>query len=230
MTLTLYHHPLASFCHKVLLALYENDTPFTSVVVDLGDRQASAEFFAFWPIGKIPVLRDGHFDRTLPETSIIIEYLEQHYPGSRPLLPHDEAARLDTRLWDRFFDCYVQVPMQKIVADRMRPEGEKDPRGVGDAHATLQIAYSMLDRRMADNTWIVGDAFSMADCSAAPALFYAGIVSPFTGDYPNTAAYFDRLAGRPSFKRTIAEARPYFALFPFVDDIPKRFLTDDAAP
>lgn len=228
MTLTLYHHPLASFCHKVLLALYENDTPFESVVVDLGDRQASAEFFAFWPIGKIPVLRDERFGRTVPETSIIIEYLEQHYPGDHPLLPHDEALRLDARLWDRFFDCYVQVPMQKIVADRMRPEGEKDPRGVVEAHATLQVAYAMLDRRTADKEWIIGDAFSMADCAAAPALFYAGIVSPFASDYPNAATYFDRLAERPSFKRTIAEARPYFHLFPFVDDMPKRFLGDKA--
>jgi glutathione S-transferase len=133
MTLILYHHPLASFCHKVLLALYENDTPFESVVVDLGDRQASAEFFAFWPIGKIPVLRDERFDRTIPETSIIIEYLDHHYPGTRPLLPPDERQRLDTRLWDRFFDCYVQVLMQKIVGDRLRPDDEKDARGVADA-------------------------------------------------------------------------------------------------
>jgi glutathione S-transferase len=226
MTLILYHHPLASFCHKVLLALYENDTPFRSVVVDLADREASAEFLGFWPIGKIPVLRDERFDRTIPETSIIIEYLEQHYPGARPLLSHDEVQRLDTRLWDRFFDCYVQVPMQKIVGDRLRLENERDARGVADAHATLQIAYAMLDRHMRDRAWVGGDGFSMADCAAAPALFYAGIVSPFAADYPAAAAYLDRLIARPSFQRTLAEARPYFHLFPFVDDMPKRFLSD----
>jgi glutathione S-transferase len=226
MTLILYHHPLASFCHKVLLALYENETRFTSVVVDLADREASAVFFDYWPIGKIPILRDEGAGRTVPETSIIIEYLDRHYPGARPLLPPDEALRLEARLWDRFFDCYVQVPMQKIVGDRLRPEGEKDPRGVSEAHAALQVAYAMLDAHVAGRTWVVGDGFSMADCAAAPALFYAGIVSPFAADYPSAAAYFDRLAERPSFRRTIAEARPYFHLFPFVNDMPRRFLGD----
>jgi glutathione S-transferase len=224
MTLTLYQHPLASFCHKVLIALYENGTPFESVVVDLGDKTASAEFFALWPIGKIPLLRDDRLGRTVPETSIIIEYLQQHYPGPQALLPHAEALRLETRLWDRFFDSYVQVPMQKIVADRLRADGEKDPRGVSEAHATLGTAYAMLDKRMGGKTWVVGDAFSMADCAAAPALFYAGIVSPFASDYPNVVSYFDRLAERPSFVRTLAEARPYFHFFPFKDDIPARFL------
>jgi glutathione S-transferase len=224
MALTLYHHPLASFCHKVLLALYENETPFNGVVVDLGDRIASAEFLALWPVGKIPVLRDDKRGQTVPETSIIIEYLEQHYPGARPLLPRDQALRLETRLWDRFFDLYVQPPMQKIVGDRLRAEGERDPRGVSEAHAMLGIAYTTLDQRMRDRTWVIGEAFSMADCAAAPALFYAGIVSPFSRDCPNVVAYFDRLAARPSFIRTIAEARPYFHFFPFVDDIPERFL------
>ena len=228
MTLTLYHHPLASFCHKVLIALYENGTPFKSVIVDLGNVKSRAELFALWPLCKIPVLRDEHLGRTLPETSIIIEHLEQHYPGARPLLPHDETLRLETRLWDRFFDLYVQVPMQKIVADRLRPEGEKDPRGLSEAHATLRTAYAMLDQRMNGKTWAAGEAFSMADCAAAPALFYAGIVSPFAREYTNAAAYFDRLAARPSFARTLAEARPYFQLFPFKDDIPARFLSDAA--
>lgn len=230
MTLTLYHHPLASFCHKVLLALYENATPFRSVVVDLGNEAASAGFLALWPIGKIPVLRDEARGRTVPETSIIIEYLEQHYPGARPLLPADAALRLDTRLWDRFFDLYVQTPMQKIVLDRLRPEGEKDPPGVSDARETLRTAYAMLERQVSDRTWVIGDAFSMADCAAAPALFYADIVAPFSPDHPNAAAYFDRLVARPSFRRTLAEARPYFDLFPFRDDIPGRFRTDAAAP
>lgn len=221
--LTLYHHPLASFCHKVLIALYENGTPFDSVVVDLGDRDASADFFEFWPIGKIPVLRDDRDQQTLPETSIIIEYLDRHYPGAHALLPRDEALRLETRLWDRFFDLYVQTPMQKIVIDRLRADGEKDPRGVEEAHATLRTAYAMLERRMADGTWAVGDGFSMADCAAAPALFYSGIVAPFAS-HAHVGAYFDRLCERPSFMRTLAEARPYFHLFPFVDDMPARFL------
>ena len=179
MALTLYYHPLSSFCHKVLLALYENATPFDGVIVNLGDKTASADFFALWPIGKMPLLRDARLDRTLPETSIIIEHLDQHYPDAQPLLPRDETQRLEARLWDRFFDLYIHVPMQKIVGDRLRPDGEKDPRGVTDARATLGTAYGMLDKRMRDKTWAIGEAFSMADCAAAPALFYAGIVQPF---------------------------------------------------
>ncbi len=224
MTLTLYQHPLASFCHKVLIALYENETPFRSVIIDFGDEKSRAELFALWPMGKIPVLRDDRAERTVPETSIIIEYLEQHYPGAGPLLPRDQALRLETRLWDRFFDSYVQVPMQKIVLDRMRAGGEKDHPGVADAHATLRKAYSMLDERMQGRTWVIGDAFSMADCAAAPALFYAGIVSPFDREHGNVAAYFNRLVARASVARTLAEARPYFHLFPFQADIPARFL------
>jgi glutathione S-transferase len=206
------------------LALYENETPFAGHIVDLADDGASAGFLKMWPVGKIPVLRDEGLDRTIPETSIIIEYLDRHYPGACPLLPKDEAARLDARLWDRFFDLYVQVPMQKIVIDRLRPDGEHDPRGVADARAALGTAYDMIERQVADKTWAIGETFSIADYAAAPALFYAGIVVPFANSHPHTAAYFERLAARPSFQRVIAEARPYFRFFPFKDSIPARFL------
>jgi glutathione S-transferase len=224
MALTLYFHPLASFCHKVLIALYENDTPFKGHIVDLMDEGSSARFLAVWPVGKMPVLRDESTDRTIPETTIIIEYLDQLYPSRRPLLPVGEDARLDARLWDRFFDLYVQVPMQKIVVDRLRAEGEHDPRGVTEARATLRTAYAMLERRMAGKTWAIGEDFTIADCAAAPALFYAGIVEPFAQSHPNVAAYFARLLARPSFKRVIAEARPYFQFFPFKDDMPAHLL------
>jgi glutathione S-transferase len=145
MSLTLYYHPLASFCHKVPIALYENETPFTAEIVDLGNAEESARFLDLWPVGKIPVLRDDRLDRTLPETTIIIEHIDRHYSGAQPLLPRDETERLDTRLWDRFFDLYVQVPMQKVVTDRLRPDGEHDPRGVADARDALATAYGMLE-------------------------------------------------------------------------------------
>ena len=228
MNLVLYFHPLASFCHKVLMALYENETPFTGHIVDLADADSRANFIDVWPLGKFPVLRDETLDRTIPETTIIIEYLDQHYPGARPLLPADETERLDARLWDRFFDLYVQVPMQKIVADRIRPEAEHDPRGVADATATLKTAYDMIDRHMANRTWVVGENLTIADCAAAPALFYAGIVVPFANTQPNVAAYFERLLERPSFKRVLAEARPYFQFFPFKDAMPARFLNGNS--
>jgi glutathione S-transferase len=225
MALTFYFHPLASFCHKVLLALYENGTPFTPSIVDLMNPDAKASYLDIWPIGKIPVLRDDSRDRTIPETTIIIEYLEEHYPGPQPMLPRAAAERLDARLWDRFFDSYVQVPMTKIVTDRLRAAGEHDSRGVADARAMLQTAYGMIETRMQNRTWILGDAFSIADCAAAPAIFYAGIVEPFAQTHPHTSAYFERLLQRPSFKRVLAEARPYFQYFPYKEAMPARFLT-----
>jgi glutathione S-transferase len=229
MSLVLYFHPLASFCHKVLIALYENETLFTGHVVDLMDGKASAEFLGLWPVGKIPVLRDEGLDRTIPETTIIIEYLDKHYPGAQPLLPTDEAACLDARLWDRFFDLYVQAPMQKIVTDRLRADGEQDPLGVTEATAGLRTAYDMIERRMVDRTWAAGEAFSIADCAAAPALFYAGIAAPFPNGHANLAAYFERLVARPSFQRVISEARPYFQYFPLRDRMPARFLSSSVS-
>jgi len=224
MALTLYYHPLASFCHKVLIALYESGTPFTAQIVNLMDRNERAGYLELWPVGKIPVLRDDRRDRTIPETSIMIEYLDQLYPGAQPLFPRGEAERLDARLWDRFYDCYVQVPMSKIVTDRLRAEGERDTRGVADARAALATAYGMIERQMASRTWAIGDTFSIADCAAAPALFYAGIVVPFAEDHPHVAAYFERLLERASFKRALDEARPYFPHFPYREAMPARFL------
>jgi len=193
MALALYYHPLASFCHKVLIALYENATPFVPHIVDLGDQNASAGFLGLWPVGKIPVLHDEASNRIIPETTIIIEYLDRHYRGPLAFFPEDEAQNLDARLWDRFFDFYIQLPMQKIVTDWIRP-----PR-----------------------------SFSIADCAAAPALFYAGIIVPFPTTHGHLAAYFERLLARPSFRRVIAEARPYFELFPYRDSIPQRFFAPD---
>ena len=223
MALTLYYHPLSSFCHKVLIALYENQTPFRGEVVNLGDEASSAQMMSYWPLGKIPVLRDEDRHQTVPETSIIIEYLTEHHPGPAPLLPADPDLALQARLWDRFFDLYVNVPMGKIVADRLRPSGQNDLAGVEEARRTLKRAYAMAERQLQGRTWAIGDTFSMADCAAAPALFYADIVLPFSADHPNMASYFDRLAGRASFARTLREARPYFHMFPLRDDIPARF-------
>jgi glutathione S-transferase len=224
MTLTLYLHPLASFCHKVLIAFYENGVAFRPVTVDLGDPGSAAALLEKWPVGKIPVLHDGARGRTVAETSIIIEYVQQHYPGPVPLLPSDAEAQLEARLWDRFFDLYVSVPMQKIVLDRLRPEGQRDTVGVTEARQTLDVAYAMTDRQLQDNEWATGSAFTIADCAAMPALFFASIVHPFDPALGRLAAYFERLLARPSVRRTLGEARPYFALFPYRDAMPERFL------
>jgi glutathione S-transferase len=213
MSLTLYFHPLSSFCMKTLIALYENDTPFTPHLVDLASEKAAADLKALWPIGKFPVLRDDAKGRTIPETSIIIEYLDRYYSGRTRFIPDDAERALQVRLQDRFYDLYVQMPMQEIVGDRLRPADKKDPFGVAQAKDRLAGVYEMIERDMASHTWAVGDAFSMADCAAAPALFYANKVLPL-GDYRNTAAYLERLTQRPSYARALKEAEPYFGFFP----------------
>ena len=213
MSLKLYYHPLSSFCQKILIALYENQTRFEPKLVDFGNPESAAEFRRIWPIGKIPVLRDDTRNQTVPETSIIIEYLERHYPGPARLLPADPELALETRLRDRFFDLYVEVPMQKIVGDRLRPAGRKDPHGVEEAQAQLRLAYAVIEHEMAARTWAAGDGFTMADCAAAPALFYANKVMPLD-ENRNTAAYLARLMQRPSYARALKEAEPYLAQFP----------------
>ena len=214
MSLKLYFHPLSSFCQKALIAFYENDTPFEPHIVDLANEVSNAEFKAIWPIGRFPVLRDEANDRTVPESSIIIEYLAQHYPGRTQLVPADPELARQTRLHDRFYDLYVNVPMQKIVTDKLRPPGKNDPHGVEEAKRLLQTACGMIEQEMATKTWAMGDAFSMADCAAAPALFYVNLTMPLGGTHRNAAAYLGRLMERPSFARALKEAQPYFALFP----------------
>lgn len=214
MSLTLYLHPLSSFCQKALIAFYENDTPFEPHIVDLSNETSRADFKKMWPIGKFPVLLDRAKDRTIPESSIIIEYLAQHYPGKTQLVPADADLARQTRLRDRFYDLYVNEPMGKVVTDSLRPAGRNDPHGVEQAQTLLQTAYGMIDQEMGTKTWAMGEAFSMADCAAAPAMFYANKVMPFGDTHKNAAAYLARLMERPSFARVVEEAQPYFALFP----------------
>jgi glutathione S-transferase len=219
MSLKLYLHPLSSFCQKALIAFYENNTPFEPVIVNLGEEKSRADFLKIWPVGKFPVLRDEARDRTIPESTIIIEYLEQHYPGRTKLIPADADLARQTRFHDRFYDLHLHDAMQKIVGDRLRPAGSKDPFGVEQAKARIATACGMIDRDMATKTtgaktWAMGDAFTMADCAAAPALFYANLVMPFGDTHKNVAAYFGRLMERPSFARAVNEAKPYFSMFP----------------
>ena len=214
MSLKLYSHPLSSSCQKVLIALYENDTPFEPQLVDLMSEQGRADYLKLWGIGKMPVLRDETRDRTIPETSIIIEYLQRFYPGRTAFVPDETEQALQVRLRDRFFDLYVSNPMQAIVGDKLRPAGQSDPTGVAHATSQLEVAYELTDKEMTTKPWACGDAFSMADCAAAPALFYAEKVLPFRGRHPHLTAYFDRLLQRPSYARALREAEPYMKMFP----------------
>lgn len=215
MTLTLYYHPFSSFCQKVLVALYEREVPFEGVVVNLGDTEQKAALERLWPIGKFPVLRDEERGVTVPESSLIVEYLDRVHPGPPPLVPPEGEPALTARYWDRFFDHYVEIPLQKVVGDTFRPEGGHDPHGVEEARATLERAYDLLENRLAevDGAWVAGGFLSLADCGAGPALFYAGMVVPFAGRR-HVEAYYGRLRARPSFARAVEEARPYRPFFP----------------
>ena len=223
--LTLHMHPLASYCWKVLVALYESEIPFCSIQID-GVPKDNRAYADLWPLAKMPLLQDG--EHVEPETSIIIEYLQAHHPGAAILIPADGDAAREVRLWDRFFDLYVHTPLQKFVSDRLRPEGAKDALGVEEARAILDTAYAMLDRRMAGREWVAGNAFSMADCAAMPRLFYVDAVHPYRSAFPALAAYFERLLLRSSVQRVIREAQPWLRYFPFADALEPRFLAATA--
>lgn len=215
MSLTLHFHPLASFCWKPLIAFYENDTPFTPVIVDLAEEQSRAAFLKVSPTGKMPALRDDARDRMVLESTIVVEYLAAHYPGPVELIPAAIDLAIEVRQADRFYDFYVQQPMQKIVADRLRPQDKTDPFGVEEARAQLRNSYAIIEKEMQGKIWAVGETFTMADCAASPALFYANKVEPLGDSFPAVKRYHDRLLERPAFARVIEEAQPYFKLFPY---------------
>ena len=208
----LYAHPFSSYCQKVLIALYENKIAFEWRLLTFGDEQVAAEFAALWPLKKMPVLVDR--GRTVAETSVIIEYLGIHHPGPVRLIPEAAEAALDVRLMDRVFDNYVMTPMQRIVADFIRAPQQRDPNTVTDARQLLETAYRWLDGRLAGREWATAAGFSLADCAAAPALFYADWVHPIATTFANLRSYRQRLLARPSFARAVDEARPYRELFP----------------
>lgn len=208
----LYAHPLSSYCQKVLTALYENDTPFDMRLLSPEDPVIAAEHASLWPLRRMPVLVDG--GHTVLESSVIIEYLDVRHAGPLRWVPVDADAALEVRTMDRFFDNYVMTPMQKIVFDRLRPAEHRDPFGVDEARALLENAYRWLDVTMAQREWAGGAAFSLADCAAAPSLFYADWVHPIDPRWAHVRAYRSRLLKRPSFARAVDEARPYRAYFP----------------
>ena len=210
MALKLYAHPFSSYCQKVLISLYENATPFEFHMV--ADEQSWAELAALWPLKRMPVLVDE--GRTVLETTIIIEHLQLHHPGPVRLIPEDPRVALEARMMDRFFDNYVSTPQGKFVFNQLRPEAKRDPYGVEEARAMLDTAYAWLDGVMAKREWAAGAEFSLADCSAAPALLYADWTHAIDARFANVRAYRQRLLARPSYARALDEARPYRRLFP----------------
>ena len=212
MTLQLFGHPFSSYTQKVLTALYENGTAFTPRILTPEDPGTGAEFAKLWPIKKFPLLLDG--DRVVLESSAIIEYLALHHAGRTPLLPQQPDAAVEVRMLDRFFDNYVMTPMQKIVGDRLRPDTARDAHGVQEAKSLLKEAYRWLETTLANRAWAAGREFSMADCAAGPALFYADWVVEIDSSFPQVRAYRRRLLARDSVARAVDEARPYRPFFP----------------
>jgi glutathione S-transferase len=218
----LHYHPLSSCCHKVMIAIDVLEIEVDKRLLNLGDAAERAAHLARWPLGKMPLLVDQ--GRPVPETSIIIEHLQRHHarPG-RTLIPQDADQALDVRRWDRLCDLYVMTPMQAFTADRLRAEGERDAQAVARARDTLLTAYALIDRQLDGRTWLAGDAFSLADCAAAPSLFYAITYVPLPPQHARLAAYFERLMDHPSVARTVDEARPWFQFYPGRDGLSRRF-------
>jgi glutathione S-transferase len=210
MSLTLYAHPFAAYCWKALIALYENGTSFTYRVVE--DAAGWAELEALWPIRKFPLLTDG--SATIAESSIIVEYLMRCFPGPAPMIPSNDDAALRVRSMDRIFDNYVMTPMQTLVSDRMRTDSDRDLKGVSEARKLLDVAYGWLEQQVTGGAWLCSDTFSLAECAAAPALFYSDWVHPIPERFPRLLAYRRRVLARPSVTRVIDEARPYRKFFP----------------
>jgi glutathione S-transferase len=212
MTLELYAHPFSSYSQKVLVALYENATPFAWRLLSSDDPLLMQQWVTLWPLKRFPVLVDAN--RTVTEASTIIEYLGLRHPGPVALLPTDAFAALEVRGMDRFFDNYISTPQQKIVFDKLRPADQRDAAGVADARAMLDAAYAWLDAHMAQREWAAGQAFSLADCGAAPFLFYADWTHRIDASFTHVIAYRRRLLARPSFARAVDEARPFRSYFP----------------
>jgi glutathione S-transferase len=205
----LYAHPFSSYSQKALIALYENATPFE--YRNLQDEQANAELASLWPLKRFPVLVDQ--GRTVLEASTIIEYLDIHHAGRVRFVPEGDAG-IGVRMLDRVFDNYVMTPMQKIVLNQLRPEADRDPYGVKEARGLLERIYAWLDERLTGRAWAAGDGFTLADCAAAPSLFYADWVHEIPRAHANLRAYRARLLAHPSVARAVDEARPYRSYFP----------------
>lgn len=212
MSLALYGHPFSSYTQKVLIALYENGTPFEFRCIGPDTPQHVTDWMRRWPLRKFPLLVDG--DRDLVETTVIIEYLQLAHPGPVRLLPADPMAALEVRFLDRFFDLHVMDAMQIAVETALgRVPGTRE-EGLAIAKERLDRAYAWLERHLADKTWAAGDDFTLADCAAAPSLFYADWNHRISEDFPRLRAYRARLLARPSFARAVDEARPFRQLFP----------------
>jgi glutathione S-transferase len=205
---TLHYHPLSTYSQKTLMALYEKGFPFTPQILDITSADAREAYKKVYPLGKIPLLTGE--DQFIPESSIIIEYVDAHHDGKLRLIPADRDQARKARFYDRLMDNYVMEPVLTVFFDGRKPEAEREPKRVEAAKARLDTMYAMFDAHLAKNTWILGEAFTMPDCAAAGALGLAHMVYPYE-KHANLRAYFGRLSERPTFQKVRAEVAPYIA-------------------
>lgn len=212
MTIALYGHPFSSYTQKALIAFYENGLPFEFKMIAPEAPENYDRLKRAWPIAKFPMIEDG--ETNVFESTAIIEYLDVKHPGSVRFIPDDDDAAIEARMLDRVFDNYVMTPMNAIVRDALRPAEDRHASDVTEARSQLEAIYGWLDQRMASRTWAIGDAFTLADCAAAPSLFYADWAHPFPPALVHLRNYRQRLLARPSYDRANNEARPYRHYFP----------------
>lgn len=212
MAFELFYHPFSSFCQKALIAFYENDVPFVPRLLAGPQSEPMRELARRWPVKRFPMLVDG--ERQVMEATCIVEYLQVHAPGPERLIPDEVDVALEVRMLDRVFDHYVSTPQQTIVFSVLRPPEHRDHHGEGKAREMLEVAYDWLEQHLEGRTWAAGNRFSLADCAAAPALFYADWTHAIGSARPNLTAYRQRLLARPSFARAVDEARPFRPYFP----------------
>lgn len=211
MTLQFFGHPFSSYTQKALIALYADGTPFEYRELEIAEPMPNyTELRGYWPFGKFPLLLDE--DEPIVESTPIIEHLQAHHPGPNQWIPEGQLGRR-VRFLDRVFDIYVMTPMQRIVAEHFRPQGSEDPFGVEQARSTLNTAYDWIEGQIRDR-WAAGDTFTLADCAAAPSLFYADWVEPIGESRPKLSAYRARLLAHPAVARCVDEGRPHRHLFP----------------
>lgn len=212
MTLQLFAHPFSSYCQKALIAFYENEIGFEFRILSPDEPANGEEFARLWPIQRFPILVDD--GRTILEATTIIEHLHANYPGPVRLIPDDPRDAVEVRMLDRVFDNYVMTPQGAIVFNAIREEKDRDPFGVARNRKMLETAYAWIDARMADREWAVGESFSLADCAAAPSLFYADWTHRIDAKFAHLHAYRARLLARPSVARAVDGGRPYRHFFP----------------
>lgn len=209
----LYGHPFSSYTWKILIPLYEKGLDFEFRILDDAHPAHWEQLRAHWPRGQLPVLEDD--GRGIAESSIIIEHLDIAYPATSRMIPQDREAALKVRLLDRVFDCHLEASFQMAVTEYIPFLTETpDLVRVERARTTLSTIYPWLESVLPDDGWACGGAFSMADCSGAPALFYADWTQPIPDECRKLKAYRARLLARPSVSRCVEDARPYRSYFP----------------